>query len=298
MRKTRISKLLVPIVAASVSIVSAHAQHSVEVQKLSAEGEHLKAVSMFELLPSKKIVTETKIAAAKSMWALGLNRQAADAFDSILRDGTIAPDTRIRIILSRGVIEYQEERYQEATLYAEKAIGYMGEPSPLRGRAFLLWGQSLMRTGAYASAYEKFQKAVTDVQGSDRAEVHFALGLVEMKLGKYVDAQKHLEAIPMDHERTAVAIRMLAGLSLETNQQARAKFWIDKGKSEYPEAFIDSWGEYGLVQVALAQGNLDEARRIAEAAQKRYAPSDAWLVLMQAAVEQAEWKRYEATLVG
>jgi tetratricopeptide (TPR) repeat protein len=298
MRKKKLSKILVSMISVVACVASAHAQHSVEVQKLSAEGEHLKAVTMFELLPSKKIVSETKIAAAKSMWALGLNRQAAEAFDSILRDGELAPDTRVRIVLSRGVIEYQEERYQEATLYAEKAIGYMGESSPLRGRAFLLWGQSLMRTAAYASAHEKFLKALTDVQGSDKAEVNFALGLVEMKLGQYVDAQKHLEAIPMDHERTAVAIRMLAGLSLETHQQARAKFWIDKGKAEYPEAFIDSWGEYGLVQVALAQGNLDEARRISELAQKRYAPSDAWLVLMQAAVEQAEWKRYETTLVG
>ena len=258
----------------------------------------MKAVTMFELLPSKKIVTETKIAAAKSMWALGLNRQAAEAFDAILRDGNLAPDTRVRIVLSRGVIEYQEERYQEATLFAEKAISSMGEPSPLRGRAYLLWGQSLMRTNSYSSAYEKFLKALSDAQGGDKAEVNFALGLVEMKLGKYVDAQKHLEAIPMDHERTAVAIRMLAGLSLETNQQARAKFWIDKGRADYPEAFIDSWGEYGLVQVAISQGNLDEAKRISESAQKRYSPSDAWLVLMQAAVEQAEWKRYEATLVG
>jgi tetratricopeptide (TPR) repeat protein len=277
----------------------AEAQHSSEVQKLSAEGDHMKALAMFELLPNKKVVTEARIAAAKSAWALGLNRQAADGFDAILRDPGIAPDTRTRLVLSRGVIEYQEERYQEASLYAEKAIGFMQESAPLRGRAYLLWGQSLLRTGAYSSALEKFQKALADVSPQDRPEAHFALGLVELKLGRYAEAQKDLEAIPMDHVRTPVAVRMLAALALETHHYDRAKFWIEKGQADHPETFVDSWGDYGLVQSAIALGNLDDARRVVERAQKQFSPSDSWLVLMQASLESAEWKKRDvATTVG
>jgi tetratricopeptide (TPR) repeat protein len=276
----------------------ARAQHPNEVQKLSAEGDHMRALAMFEILPNKKVATETRIAAAKSAWALGLNRQTAQAFDEILRDPNIAPDIRTRLVLSRGVIEYQEERYLEAALYAEKSIGYMHESVPLRGRAYLLWGQSLLRTGAYTSAHEKFQKALNDVQASDKAEAHFALGLVELKLGRYTDAQKNLEAIPMDHARTPVAVRMLASLALETHQHDRAKFWIEKGKSDYPEAFVDSWGDYGLVQVALAQGSIDDARKLVERAQKQFAPSDSWLILMQASLELAEWKKRDLSSVG
>lgn len=274
------------------------AQHAADVQKLSADGEHFKALAMYELLPSKKLVMETRVAAAKSAWALGLNRQAADGFDSILRDPTIAPDIRTRLVLSRGVIEYQEERYQEAALYAEKAISYMLESVPLRGRAYLLWGQSLLRTGAYASAHEKFEKALSDVQPHDRAEAQFALGLVQLKLARYEDAQKNLEAIPMDHERTPVAVRMLAGLALETRQYDRAKFWIEKGKTDYPETFVDSWGDYGLVQAAISRGDLDEARRVTDQAEKRFPTSDSWLVLMQASLELAEWKQREQVSVG
>jgi tetratricopeptide (TPR) repeat protein len=274
------------------------AQHPSEVQKLSAEGEHMRALAMYEILPNKKLMTETRIAAAKSAWALGLNRQAASAFDDILRDPNVAPDIRTRLVLSRGVIEYQEERYLEAALYAEKAIGYMRESVPLRGRAYLLWGQSLLRTAAYSSAHEKFQKALADVQASDKAEAHFALGLVELKLGRYSEAQKDLESIPMDHNRTPVAVRMLASLALETQQHDRAKFWIEKGKTDYPDAFVDSWGDYGLVQVALAKGNIEEARKIVERAQKQFAPSDSWLVLMQASLELAEWKKRDQGMVG
>ena len=276
----------------------ARAQHPSEVQKLSAEGEHMRALMMFELLPNKKAGIEAKIAAAKSAWALGLNRQAARGFDEVLRDPSIAPDIRTRLVLSRGVIEYQEERYQEAALYAEKAIGYMIESVPLRGRAYLLWGQSLLRTGAYSSAQERFVKALADCQTADKPEAHFALGLVELKLGRYTDAQKNLEAIPMDHARTPVAVRMLASLALETHQYDRAKFWIEKGKADHADAFVDSWGDYGLVQVALAGGKIDEARKVVEQAQKQFAPSDSWLVLMQASLELAEWKKRDQVTVG
>ncbi len=274
------------------------AQHASDVQKLSAEGDHFHALTMYDLLPSKKIVSEAKIAAGKSAWALGLNRQAAESFDVILRDPQLSPETRARLTLSRGVLEYQEERYQEAALFAEKAVSLLPEPSPLRGRALLLWGQSYIRTRSYSYAQEKFLKALSEVQGGDKAETNFALGLVEMKLGKYSEAQRHLEAVPMNHERTATAIRLLAGLSLETKQSERAKFWIEKGKTEFPEAFVDSWGDYGLVQVALSQGDVSSARKIAGQASKQYAPSDSWLILMQAALEQAEWQNLENGRIG
>ncbi|MEN9845751.1 MAG: hypothetical protein RIS36_898 [Pseudomonadota bacterium] len=290
--------LVLAVIQALVMPALAVAQHAAEVQRLSADGEHMKALAMYELLPNKKLVTETRIAAAKSAWALGLNRQAAEGFDTVLRDPSISQDIRTRLILSRGVIEYQEERYQEAALYAEKAISSMRESVPLRGRAYLLWGQSLLRTGAYVSAHEKFEKALGDVQPQDRPEAHFALGLVDLKLARYAEAQKNLEAIPMDHPRTPVAVRMLAGISLETHQYDRVKFWVEKGKVDYPEAFVDSWGDYGLVQAAIARGDLDEARRVTEIAQKQFAPSDSWIILMQASLEVAEWKKHDQLSVG
>lgn len=274
------------------------AQHSSDIPKLHSEGEYFKALSVFELLPAKKITDDAAIAAAKSAWALGLNRQAAEQFDSILRKGDLSVETRVRLVLSRGVLEYQDEHYQEAALFAEKAIGYMTESSPLRGRAYLLWGQSLYRTNAYGQAHEKFINALADTRGNDRGEANFALGLVEMKLSKYDDAQKRLEAIPVDHDRTGAAIRLLAAIALETHQESKAKFWIEKGRAEHPDSFVDSWGDYALLQVALAKGELGEARMLTETAQKNFAPSDPWIILMQAAVEQAEWKKRNEAQVG
>ncbi len=269
----------------------AEGQHSADVQRLAAEGDFLKALAMYELLPHRTVSPEARVAAAKSAWALGLNQKAADSFDSILRDDSLSADLRARLTLSRGVIEFQEEKYAEAALFAEKAISLLPSSSPLRGRAYLLWGQALAREGSLSTAAEKLSAALSDAAGGDKPEIHFYLGTVEMKLGRFSDAEKHLKAIPTDHERAPATVRLLATIALDTHQADRARFWIEKGRAEYPEAFADSWGHYGLLQVALSKGDVSTARDVLADTQKQYPPSDPWLVLMQAALEQAEWKK-------
>ena len=61
---------------------------------------------------------------------------------------------------------------------------------------------------------------------------------------------------------------------------------------------MGSWGDYGLVEAALARGDIEEARRVTDMAQKQFPPSDSWLVLMQASLELAEWKKREQVSVG
>jgi ATP/maltotriose-dependent transcriptional regulator MalT len=45
------------------------------------------------------------------------------------------------------------------------------------------------------------------------------------------------------------------------------------------------------VQISIAKGELPKAQSVLSEAQKQYPASDPWLILMQAALEQAEWKR-------
>jgi tetratricopeptide (TPR) repeat protein len=267
----------------------ADAQHPVDVQRLAAEGDYFKALAVYELLPSRQLDQDTYVSAAKSAWALGLTKQASALFDTVLRKQGLSDDDRARLTLSRAAIEHQEERYQEAALFAEKAAGYIVEKAPLRGRALLLLGQSLLRLGAYASAEEKLLEAFADAAPSDRPDVAFSLGTVQLKLGKLAEAERAFKAIPTDHLRAASAVRLLAVISLQSEQGDRARFWIERGKSNYSEGFLDSWGDYGLATVALKADNIAEARAVVEKAEKRYPPSDGWLILMQAALEQAEW---------
>jgi tetratricopeptide (TPR) repeat protein len=270
---------------------SVFAQHPIEVQRASTSGEHFKALTTYLLLPARRLTNDTRLAAAKSSWALGLHGLATEEIDGLLRDKSIEGDERARLTFMRGVIDYQEERYQEARLYAEKAISLLKGPSPLRARAHLLWGQAAMRMKAYGSAEEHLKKAHEEADNTDVAEVSFTLGEVQMRLGKLPDAEAHFKSIPMDHDRTPMAVRHLAAIALESGDQDKAKFWLDKGRTEFPEAFIDSWADYGAVQVALARGDMHTARMTTEAAGKKYPPSDPWLLLMLASLEKGEWDR-------
>jgi tetratricopeptide (TPR) repeat protein len=284
------AKFLLGFVVGCLWSIVAFAEHPIDVQKLSAEGDHFKALTMYELLPDRRLDEDTHIAAARSAWALGMTKYAIDLFDTILRGDSLDPDERARITLSRGIIEYQEDRYQEAALFAEKAASQLPERAPLRGRAMLLWGQSLYKARAYSLAEEKLLGALADAAPSDRPDVALSLGNVLMKLGKLSEAEKSLKLIPASHTHAAEAIRMLARIAFLTKQGERARFWIERGRSDYTGAFLDSWADFGLVTVALESDDLPRARSIVERAQKRLPPSDNWLILMQAALEQAEWK--------
>jgi tetratricopeptide (TPR) repeat protein len=266
-----------------------YAEHPIDVQRLSAEGDYFKALEVYERLPDRRLEKDAHVAAAKSAWALGLVRMAADIFDSVLRSDNLESEERSRITLSRGIIEFQEERYQEAALFAEKTVSLLPEKAPLRGRALLLWGQSLIKANEYSNAEDKLWRAFAEAAPADRADVAMSLGAVQLKLGKLSEAQRTLKTIPTDNPQAAEAIRLLANISMQTEQSSRARFWLEKGRNDYSESFVDSWSDYAQMNIALKDGDLARARKIVDQAQKRLPPSDAWLIVMQASLEQAEW---------
>jgi tetratricopeptide (TPR) repeat protein len=290
MSNKRVALILPLIVTLSGGVIRVEAEHPVDVQRLSSEGDHFKALEVYERLPDRRLERSSHVAAAKSAWALGLTRKAADLFDLVLRGDDVENDERARITLSRGIIEYQEQRYQEAALFAEKAASFLPERAPLRGRALLLWGQSLIKAQSYSTAEEKLWRALAEVAPSERPEVSLSLGSVQIKLGKLADAERTLKGIPTDHPHAPEAIRLLASIAMQTDQNDRARFWLDKGRADYSESFLDSWTDYGQFSVALKGGDIARAREVFEQAQRRLPPSDAWLIVMQASLEQAEWK--------
>jgi hypothetical protein len=42
-------------------IITAHAEHPIDIQRLSAEGDHFKALSLYELLPHRQFDTDTYV---------------------------------------------------------------------------------------------------------------------------------------------------------------------------------------------------------------------------------------------
>lgn len=273
------------LTAAFMPYAVGYAQSAIEVQRLAASGDYLGALSVYQRLPQRIVTTDTIIAAARSAWALGLPDRAISEFDRALRDESLDPIEQARIHLSRGIIEFQEGHYQVAILFAERVIGLLSVAGPLRSQAWLLWAQSLERIGSYGAAEERFLKALDEAASESQAELHFHLGMCQMKLGKMDSARKNFEQVPLADERTPDAMRHLAEIALDSGELEQVDFWLTKGRQEYPDSFLDSWVDYALARVAIER---DDGMRLDEVftnAQREFPPSDQWFSLLRAAVE-------------
>jgi tetratricopeptide (TPR) repeat protein len=268
---------------------NAFAQHSIDVQRLAAKGEYMEALISYEKLPKRRASTEAVSAAARSAWGLGLSQRAIQEYDKALLDEKLGPVERARIYLSRAIIEFQEERFQTAVLYADRSVGLLTDQSPLRAKALLVWGNSLTEMGLHAAAEQKYVQALEEEEIEDKAELHYRLGMVQMQLGKLDEARTNLEKVPLHHDRTPEAMRFLAQISLESKKYTEAEFWLNKGRGEYPDSFLDSWVDYVLVRVAIGANDTAKVKSLVDEAEKKYPPSDDWLNLLQAASEAFYW---------
>ena len=229
-----------------------------------------------------------------------VNESAADQdvndliIDTAIRklqaDGKIDPVEQARLHLSVGIIHFQEGRYQIAAMKAERVVELLKTPGPLRSKANFLWAESLSRLGSLGQAAERYEAALLEAPTEDRPDIHFAFGVCARSLGMSDRAQGHFEKVPLQHERTAMAIRNLAELALEAKSYANAGVWLARGRADYPDRFLDSWTDYALVRVAIHGGDLEEVRELRAQAQTKYPPSDGWLTLLNAEAEAYEWK--------
>ncbi len=287
MQIIRIVLLIVGLIALEGTAL---AQHPIDIQKQVLEGSYYEALLTYEKMPKRRADADAQIAVGKAAWALGLNGRAIEEFEKALSNPKITPDKRARLMLSRGIIEFQEQREQVAMIYAEKVLREPKADAIVRAKANLLWGESLYAIGSYSQAVEKYEQALTSVPESLKAENHFLLGKALARLGKREEALEEFEQVPLSHERTPESIRALAALSLDLGDYKQTQFWLGKAREQYPDQFIDSWVDYALVTAALKTNDLKLARQQVKEALQKFPPSDHWLTLMQAGLEVEEWK--------
>lgn len=290
MRYCRIELMILVLVGGLVPALTA-AQHPIDVQRQLAAGDYYSTLVAYERMPKRKATPAAVIAAGKAAWALSLPDRAVQEFDTVLRDQQLGSEERARLLLSRGVIEFQEDRYQVAILFAEKAVLALNTSSSLRAKAWLLWGEALSRLDSHGAAEQKYFKALEEEDEDGRPDINFRLGECQLKLGKLSEARANFELLPLGHEQSAAAIRHLSGIALDEGRYDQAAFWLKKGREQFPEAFLDSWVDYALLKVAVSQNDSSAVRQIKSEAEKRYPPSDHWLTLLQAAAENYQWRQ-------
>lgn len=275
-------------------ISSSYAQHSIDVEKKTQSGDWLEALTAYKKMPTRKVTASTALSAAKSAWALGLVDLAKKEYDRALvldsSTAQLSTESRARIYFSRGVIELQEGNYQGAIVYAEKADKLVREEGPLHSEINQLWGEALFKSNKPQLALRKLEDALMGVSDENSGDLHYSIGSAAMVLGQLDKAEDHLTKIPVRHARSALAIKSLGIIALENRRYQEVIFWLNKGREEYPDAFLDSWVDYALTKSYSAIGEPQKATETASKASAMYPPSDGWLILLQSISEQAKWR--------
>lgn len=266
------------------------AQHAIDVQRLAADGEYFKALYTFDQMVTRRKTLESQIAASQAAWALGLPDRSIEEIEKVLESEQLSSLQKSQLLLSRGIIEYQEARYRVAVLYAEKVYKQFSEPHVLRGRALVLWADALSHLDSLGSAAEKYQQSLKELPQEERFDAYFHYGQCLARLGKLKQAQENFQLLPMTHERAPEALRSLAAIALDQNDYSRADFWLGRGRDNFPNSFLDSWVDYAQAKIAISQSSPKKVAKILAYAQQKYPPSDPWLNLTEAAVETFYWQ--------
>lgn len=271
--------------------VAAWAQHAIEVQRLHSEGKYVESLLEYGRIPKRRVSVDAIVAAGKSAWALGLPSRALEEFDAALRKRGLDSLQHAEILLSEGIIHFQEGEFEVAASYAERSVAVIPSPHLLRSRALLLWGEALARLGRNAEAESRYDEALEESAATDRHNALFGLGEVRLTLGKTKEAREAFESIPTTSEHAAEAVRHLAELELREHNFKRAYQWLMKGQREHAEFFLDSWVHYALVRCAVAQQDISLVEDLRRVANERFPPSDGWVTLLNAEAESFIWSR-------
>ncbi len=267
------------------------AEHPIDVERLSANGDHLKALAAYDRIPLRVRTIESTVAAGKSAWALGLAERAIKEFEAVLKEPSLKQRIRAELLLNRAIIEYQEGRTQSAIFFVEKASALGATNPAISSAIYMLWGDALMQADTFGAAEEKYERAMQDANNDERSEISYRLGLCRERLGKQQAAEESFERVSLKSERTPETIRHLALLALDAQRYDDVRFWLEKGRNEFPQQFLDSWTDYALLKAALQKKDSELAKKIYSEAQKKYPPSDPWLVMLNAEAEVTAWKQ-------
>lgn len=292
-----VASLALPLVVSGTSLLaeSLGGKTPSDLQRLVAAGDYVKALVTFEQMPQRTLTTDARVSAARSAWALGLPDEALSEFDRVLRDNSLDALARARVLVSKSTIQLQEGRHLVASVLAEEAVKLLDSAAPPGGEpvhanALALWAESLSRLGQHAQAANKFEAALDLAQTEQAPEFRFLAGETNLTLGRDADARAQFEQIPLQHERAPEALRHLAELALRERDGARALLWLRRARAEFPDQFLDGWVDYALLQAAALVQDAQSVRAIREEVRQRYAPSDQWRILVEAAAEEIEWR--------
>ena len=262
-------------------------------QRKAASGDYMAALATYRKMPMRRATVASAVAAGKSAWALGLPEVAKQEFDRAINLASVSDELsdteKARIYFSRGVIEFQEENYQSTLVFAGKASKLIDQKGPLLSEIKQLIAESYIKLNKLILAEKNLVSALDGVRPESEGDLRFTLATCQMQLGKLTEAKDNFELVPLRHNKGVTAIRSLASIAFELRKYEEAIFWLNKGREEFAESFLDSWVDYALVKSYGEMNSLKELKDTYAQAQQKYPPSDPWFILLQAVAEENLW---------
>ncbi len=266
------------------------AEHPINVQKNAINKEYYKAMISFERLPKQKINKDVLFAAAQSAWALSLPEKAIELFDSILNNFDISSKEKARILLFKGIIEFQEDNVATAELLANESLK-LTENNSLKSSALKLLGDCSFKLKQYGQAEERYTQALEHASKEESNSIYFQRGSSFFYLRNLKEAKEDLKKVSLDNEDAVSSIRLLIKISLDEKNYKELKQWLKVANTEFSEQFIDSWVDYAKLQLAMSENDERLARKILGKAKEKFPPSDPWVNLAMASFETFLWDK-------
>lgn len=254
------------------------------IRELSEQGKHFEAIIRVEKDNSYRPLGEI-IAAAKSAWALSLISHARKYWDLALSHKDCVGTERARVLLARGLMEFQERNFEQARSIAEEGTSYINE-SELRGELWLLIGESLRAQELFSLSETYLDKAVSESTGHRKQEAILSLAAVKKQLGKTDDARNTLTKVELSSQVTVKALTELVHIDAQKNNAQGVRTWIQEGRKSFPSEFSSSQIGFQHVRAMLSDGLLDDAEKEIQKVSREVHADDVWLQLSRSLVEE------------
>lgn len=273
----------------TLSAQEARANSLHSVRELSAQGRHLDAILELQNEQENRSLGDI-FAAARSAWALGLIMEARIRWEEAFEHPDCTGVERARALLSRSLMELQEEQYEEARSFAEEGSSYI-DSSELRGQLQYVIAEALYAQNLYSLAEGYYKKAVSESSKEGRQEALLKLASVQNKLGRPQEARKSLVKIELSSRLTPIALNRLIEIDAHGRNSTGVRTWVEEGRNSFPSEFHTPKVGYAHARSLLADGLYYEAEEEISHLEKESKESDPWVQLGRALVEEYHAKQ-------
>lgn len=254
------------------------------IRDLTAHGQHLEALKIFDEKEESKRSLADRLAAAKSAWALGLPDRARVIWDEALSQSDFVGSERERELLARAILELQEGRFDEARSRAESAAQTIAS-SPMRAQFWLVVAEALKSQGALSQAETYYRRAAEETSPDGKSEVMFLLGECQRQLGLTSEARYSYTAVESKSKYSSAALQRLTDIDLSQRNYEGVLTWVSEGRENNPQEFDDPWIGYAEISALVELDRVPDAQRMLEKLRVRHSDKDPWFLLAEAAVE-------------